>query len=691
MSIPQAGITHDVVVDGQGYMLAASRGAPGYHRAAKSAAALGAVTVNSGAGERLAGAAPSTQLAKFERLFWDNWQGSGAAFLAGGFTNAAKRGQVKILENMRPVLGGSALALAPRTIEGVADVSALDLSGFQTVTLGNTQVVAVGPKLFTSSNPGVNNTGLGLKATLSGAVTGLAVWAGQVLVTVGGGAVQTLNLATGALTAFAPAASGTLMLAYQGVLVLANGSQLSYFAPALNGWTLAANLDGAIVALEELHGSLYVATPTTIYQFNGKLKPKSPASAPTVLDYFDYDFGVVLKMPAYSGNGLWSEQNFVKMTAWAGALWFMAGGRLYRAEPGGAFSPLKLEAQPVAGSSYGLGLCAGMLGVVVRNAADGATALWLNDGTCAGSGSGWWCVPAPEGVRWYFPYGNAGYSAGAVSFISDSGGGYSVGRLLVEAGSPVGFRADNFGASRPILQGSVTLPLLFPSELAGEGKAAAILFERIGVEWAWLDGGAWWPDGAGETVGPCQVAVEYSTDGGVSWFACAFPSDPPGVAYQVTATQFGAGRVEFPLSQAGYLPRYPLATVNKQELLPDPGWLLRINWSGPVMPLLRRIWLDYLPLELEPRTGLNWELELNLVPPVVGLNQASDNEIQAKLDGLWSAWRNGTTVRFEDIDGSVYPVKVVALEQKAVAPGVMPNLKQGWQVAVRLTEMFTYE
>jgi hypothetical protein len=117
-------------------------------------------------------------------------------------------------------LGGQALALAPQGVDAqsLAASAAAFANNFQTVAISNFQIVSIDAQLFVSANPGTNNCGFVQKALAGSTVTGMCIWNGSVLVSLGGASLSTFNISTGVLTAFATAHAAELIASYQGVL-----------------------------------------------------------------------------------------------------------------------------------------------------------------------------------------------------------------------------------------------------------------------------------------------------------------------------------------------------------------------------------------------------------------------------------------------------------------------------------------
>lgn len=691
-----AGQTHDLVLNGDGFMLAGTaRGQAAYKKSLAGSSKVGLTPASAASYEALQGAVAQPVRA-FRRAVWSKWSGLGQGMVAGGdgWERAQTAGRVYDLVSLRPVQEGGALALVPQGVSAVVDASVLSFSGVFCVTLGGLTVVTFDTKIYRSQGPGINNSGFTLLATAAANITGMCIWNGNVLVTEGT-TLKTLNLTTGALTAFAPAQACTQTIAYQGVLVAQSGAQLAFL---INGaWVAGPVLENSITAFEELNGSLYIGTHTALYRLDGNLQPKSPATAPNTLDYFNYKISVVWRA-AYNLAGYYTENNFVNMCAWRGFLWFFVNNRLYRAAPVQGHDTMQPEAQPVNGLSLGLRVCGNLLVTITRPSAGAACTIWANDGNYdLSQGLGWFKVAS--GGQWFHPFPNGGYAQGQVNAATIPGSNSTFTRYLFDPSTPVGWNPANFGNARTAVTGKVTLPLITPEDLvqlagASNGNVLAVNLRRVGVEWSLIDGGSWWPNVPPDaaTLSAFNLVIETSNNSGVSWTTLAEPGTG---ALALNSFWFYGNRVELPVGNDLYLPgmTYPAAPPSGSPLpfgpVPDSGWLIRVTWGGLVMPLLRRVWLDYDIAEIQPVTGKTWEFEVNLQDPQFELDGTVDpGDAAYKIGRVSSLAKSGQTVTFYDLDGQSYLVKVTGFDLKRVAPGVLPAVAPGWQGTLRLEEVW---
>ena len=113
-----AGITHDVVLDAQGFMLANGKDTYEVEAAGPSNMALAS------GNETVTGSATNS-IGSWQRLEWNNWRGVGRWFWDGErenrdllpstakLDNSSAGGLVNDLVGVRPLLGGAVLGLAP--------------------------------------------------------------------------------------------------------------------------------------------------------------------------------------------------------------------------------------------------------------------------------------------------------------------------------------------------------------------------------------------------------------------------------------------------------------------------------------------------------------------------------------------------------------------------------------------------
>jgi hypothetical protein len=645
------------------------------------------VSVNVQTPEALSATLPANQMVPFLRLFWDNWQGIGQKLAPGVFEAARKAGLVADLVALQPVLGGQALALAPQGVDAQALAASATAfaTNFQTVAISSLQVVSIDTQLFVSANPGTNSCGFVQKATAASTVTGMCIWAGAVLVSLGGASLSTFNSSTGAFTAFATAHAAELIASYQGVLFASVGNTLYWLIPAVGSWSAGQTLDSAITSLEELDGVLYIGTATGLYRLKGQLKAGSPSTAPNVLNQFDYTLDLIWRAVSLLATGFWPERNFAMMKAWRGSLWAFVNDQLLRITP--TASGVRVETQNVQGPTLGLAVCGRFLVTITRKlTALSSCSIWVNDSDAALGR--WWKLD--EGGAWCYPFPNAGYNQGLINvFNFGTTSSFNFRRWLLDPTSPTGFKSDNYSVARTTVTGKVTLPLMTPEDFSNVtgGKVQAIKPLRVGLEWVTIDALAWWPTINIGALTNSKMRVEISLDAGTTWNLLVDPATGFDY-YQPGPLEFKSSRMELPIDPAQANSLYP-ASPNGNGLILDPSYLIRVTWEGGVMPLLRRVWLDVKPVDIVPGSGRVWDLDLAMSEPFIGLDGAGDSETGLiKVNRLWSLWTNSTSVVFTDIDGANYRVKVAGMEAKRAAAGAMPGLAPGWAVSVKLAEVF---
>ncbi len=696
-----AGQTHDLALNGAGFMLAqTAKGTTHYKKTLAGNSRPGLTPGTATTLEVLQGAARQPVTA-FRRAIWSKWSGLGQGMVAGanGWEQAQTAGKVYDLLSLRPVQDGGALALAPQLVDAQVAATTPNFSRYAFYTYFGDTYMALVDQIYKSANPGTNSSGFAFLGAAANPVFDICQWSNTLYVSTSAH-LYTLNTTTGVLTAAATPTDRQVeyMANFQNILVASIGSALVWWIPARAVWDGPVYLDGAITSLVEYDGSLFIGTVGGLYKLSGQLKAKSPSTAPTVLDWFDYELTLVWRVNPWQVSGVADAQNFSKMASWRGSLWAFVGGQLYRIKPATNAADLKVEAQPVRGSGRGLAVCGQWL-VAASVQITGSTlrTVWVNE-TGQDGALGWWKLS--EGGATLFPFPNAGYDQGLVNLVHNSIATTNFYRCLVDTSSPVGFSYNNYGITRTVVTGQVTLPIITPEDLAAlagaaNGKVLAVNLRRVGVEWSMIDGGRWWPSMPpdGLTMAAFNLAIEVSANSGVSWSTLVEPSTG---ALSLNTLWFYGNRIELPAPTSLYIDgmMYPAAPPyggpGPFGPAPDSGWLVRVTWGGLVMPLLRRVWLDFDVAELAPQTGQEWEFEVNLQDPQIGLGGGVDpaGDAAYKAGQLTGLAKSGQSVFFSDLDGQTYLVRVVGFDLKRVSPGVLPAVAPGWQGAIRLEEVW---
>jgi hypothetical protein len=695
--MPGAGTTHDLVINGMGFMLVNSTKSGVTYKRKGGQTNLG-LTPGSAANFETMNGGVSQATDAFRRSIWSKWTGLGQGMVAGadGWQKAQTLGKVNDLVSLRPVQDGGALALVPQGVAAIVDAGTLTASGVFCVSSGGFTVIAFDTKIYRSLGPGVNSSGWTLLATAAANITGMCIWAGGVLVTEGT-TLKTLNLSTGALTAFTPAQACTQIVSYQGVLVAQSGSQLVFLIAG--AWVVGPILENVITSYEELNGSLYIGTHTALYRLDGALQPKSPSTAPNTLDYFNFKIAVVWRA-SYNLAGYWTENNFANMTAWKGYLWFFANNRLYRAAPVQGRDTMQPEAQPVQGLSLGLRVCGNLLVAITRVISGGSCTIWANDGNYdLSQGLGWFKVAT--GGQWFHPFPNAGYNQGMLNVASIPGAANTTfTRYLFDPGTPVGWNTSNYSVARTAVTGKLILPLVTPEDLAdlagaSNGKVSSVVLRRVGLEWSLIDSGIWWPNlpPIGAETSAFNSAIEVSNNAGVTWTTLA---EPTLGSLSFNVFWFYGNRYELPVGNSFYQSgnMYPAAPPSGLGgvfgPVPDMGWLIRITWGGLVMPLLRRVWLDYDVADLAPESGRSWEFDINLSDPLIDLDSSLDvNPASYIITQFNILYMNRVTVVYQDLDGTNYNVRLTGYEIRRTATGALPSVPPGYQATIKLEEVWS--
>jgi hypothetical protein len=152
--VATAGLTHDLVINGDGFMLAGGPKDRANYKKKMDGFGVGLTPASVNDYEALNGTLANTTL-PFRRAFWGKWTGTGQGIVAGmdGWQQAQNLGQVYDLVSLRPVHNGGGLALCPQGVDAIADASAVTLTANThfVVHTGAVTVVAIGPQRFLSA------------------------------------------------------------------------------------------------------------------------------------------------------------------------------------------------------------------------------------------------------------------------------------------------------------------------------------------------------------------------------------------------------------------------------------------------------------------------------------------------------------------------------------------------------------
>jgi hypothetical protein len=453
-----AGVTHDLTLNGKGYMIA-----PGSYRR-----------------ELVPLASPGDREDGVYRQ--RSWLGRAA--------DAADGESVMVSEGFLPVAGGLGLAAAPAVVWDQSVGGAPSGYGGGVDYAGDLYL-AIGPDVYkvtrvTVGAPDVIGTYSGVTSvrTCAATITQLMVHGNQLYACYGtaydrfnGSAWTTVSQAAG------------LLASYNGVLIrfLAAAGNPSAF------WTLDETtwynlpIGFKVNGVTGYNGALMIGLDRGIIALTGRLVVSDPVNAPTVYDQFEYDLQPVLGVDPLV---TYEAGSFSDMKAYAGWLYYWHGGWLWRWN--GQRIGLNVERLPVQGLFYGMAYCQGYLVVVSKTGEDG-NVVWLHDGR------GWWQLEQGSSStdQYRTPVGGAGTVKGAHLFCWADGT-----RYLARWDFRVDGRAWKTGHATPY----VILPALEGPGLE-HGKLWAAVGLELGVpEWATSLAGS-----------PATWYLDYSTDGGATW------------------------------------------------------------------------------------------------------------------------------------------------------------------------------
>ncbi|NWJ48707.1 MAG: hypothetical protein HXX08_22840 [Chloroflexi bacterium] len=313
-----AGVTHDVALDGVGYMLAGGKDA--YVCGGTSGRAPG---LSSGAAT---GASCSNVLADVRRMVFEDWQADADWY-------ASEPGKPAQLQGVRPLLGGTAVTLppAPRSFALAGTPSE---SRYSVCVYNSTNYFSIGSKLYkltadaSKSFTGFVDTGL----SFAGSISDMCVHNGLLFIACLSSKTYTYDGAT-LIDVTATYGGSFFFGGYAGMLFWTSGGSsevLNWRIPATSV-NYSQNIGAIVAALVPAGGSLWVGGETGLFRLTGHLRAGNPSSAPGVLNLFEPELVLVAPVSPFRPlASQLSEYNFYRMVAAHGYLWFPVNGRLYR-------------------------------------------------------------------------------------------------------------------------------------------------------------------------------------------------------------------------------------------------------------------------------------------------------------------------------------------------------------------------
>jgi hypothetical protein len=433
----EAGVTHDLTLNGKGYIVA-----PGSYRRE-----LVPLASAEGKDEGI-----------YRQRSW-----------LGRVVDAADDESILVSEGFLPVGGGKGLGAAP-AVAWDTSVAGTPSGYGGGVDYGGDLYLAIGPDVYkvtrvTVGAPEVIGTYSGMTSvrTCAATITQLTVHGNQLYACYGSGGYDRFNGSTWTTVA-QPAA---LLASYNGVLIR--------FTPgaATNSalWTLNEStwynlpISLKVNGVAGYNGALMIGTDRGIIALTGRLVPSNPTTAPTVYDLFEYDLQPVLGVDPLV---TYESGSFSDIQAYYGWLYYWHGGWLWRWN--GQRLGLNVERLPVQGLFYGMAYCQGYLVVVSKTGEDG-NVVWLHDG------QGWWRLEQGSGStdQYRTPVGGAGTVKGSHLFCWADGT-----RYLARWDFRVDGRAWTTGHAAPY----VILPALDGGQVEA-GKLWVAVGLELGVpEWA---------------------------------------------------------------------------------------------------------------------------------------------------------------------------------------------------------------
>jgi len=674
-----AGVTHEVVLDGVGYMLSGAKEA----------------YVCSGNGPRAAGLASgvatgvsgSTALGNVYQLVFDEWRSSGRWWAGVGET--LNDGRAARLEGVRPVAGGAAAVLIPAA-RFYTQAGTPSEARYTAAVYKNIVYFSIGNKLYKLTNNASNlftgyvDTG----GVFSPTVTDLVVHEGLLYI------ATSANLWSYDGTTFtdvtATFGAATYVGSYGGLLFWRTGAAtdvLNWRVPATSTNYSRGIGAGVIRRILGAAGALWIGSQGGLYRLEGVLKAGNPSTAPGALNLFEPKITEVLKTD-YNFATTNIDQNFTNMMAAQGYLWFWANGRVYRLAFSEASGPgsAKVEPQPLFGKLRGMNVCDGL--VVVALESQGFRYLWAWEAE-----HGWWLVESGSSTanNYSLPFsGLPQCKDGAI--ITPMYNALDIARWPLDNSYLAGRNPNVSGLTDVSNTGFVTLPAFGLADLARAagmaGRSVVARLLAVGVEWGVPANLNDWADFTpyivgGSSAGAITFEVWLSINAGASWVMLGNYAPPD-------YNTFGNGKRSWALS-AGQGEAVTL-TGN------TPGWYqVRLKVAGPHAPALKRLWVEYRLDEVQHASGREWKLKLNLGDPATTLNlqgQPGSSSggwagVSAARSSLRTLWDNGTTVDFYDVDGSgPYRVKATDFRVTRLGAGVQGTVVgNDWEYGLSLVEV----
>lgn len=706
-TVVKAGVTDDIVLDGQGYNLGPGRDA--YEIEAVGFQQLG-MAAGQGENEVMTGNAINSPT-PWQRCEWSNWRGVGRWFWDGvrenrtladnagklGNNSAPSSGEglVADLVGLRPLLGGAVLGLTPAEyyFSGINTPNSNSrtscfFGGYNYLGVDN-QLYRVGLDAngnFSSLSAVSGWTG----ASASGAISCMTMHNGLLYICQSG-----QNLASFDGTNFSNLGyQADFCASYGGVFFVALGSTLRWLVN--NSLWYLRDLGTPITAFLQWDGALWIGGESGLFRAEGRLQPKDPVNNVGTLDYFDIAIAQVFSCAAVAPETSYPQvRNFYGMCAFDGWLWFWQAGRIWRGKfAAGSLNEsgvghFQVEAQPIFGSNRGLAVCGGLIVAVLNDAVN--STVWAYDPLTAG----WWAMARSSSRKYLLPFSLSDCHDGTVCAFVEGAGGFS--RWPVDGSTATGLNLQNFGAVSAKMSGQILLPQFGAEELARfggvkEGTPTAIKLLRVGIEWDAPTNNNVWPN-LDSYAGQISFQAGISNDGGQNFVTLINAQGQS--LYNPGNGSFGSSRTDW-LVPDGLNIMLPTSAVNQvgSAAVAPTGWLVRLTCTAnniPVGPAIRRIWVDFRAAEVKVLTGRKWKLTVRAdnLPEAIGLNGQTTNlsGMQACAN-LWNIWQSGRTVSYYDLDGSgPYNVKVGGLNQKRAAIGQGLTLQPDWLLGLELAEV----
>lgn len=410
-------------------------------------------------------------------------------------------------------------------------------------------------------------------------------------------------------------------------------------------------LDSPIRRLTVAQGKAIAATSVGMYDFTGRVNEvdvDNPAYNPNDANETDPPTIRALRWfgefdPYFQHGALVDTDDYAFIASFGGRLYAWVGKSVMEFNPSGeraGWRSTGLEGR----ACFGGCVAAGYL-IVCIESRDGLSEVW------AWNGAGWWLLIAQPiaNNRFCWPINVAGI------------GGYDL--MLFRQGTTEShlirlvWRSDAEN-TYPFSGNAEFITSMIDAGERDKSKA----WRKVGAVFAAPE-----KRGAGASVDPLNVWLDYSIDGGGTWQNVAFRN--------ITANTLASLNVTLDADIASN------AAVSR-------FLQLRVRWSSVLdwAPVLAGVWAEFELLD-SPARRRRWQFTVTAADQLIDRDGSQLTRTGRQLIAeLWASWQTGTTLTFRDLDYDADPterrVRIVGIREVVPVPA---NAGKWGQSAVTLT------